>query len=146
MTTWTVACQAPLSTGTLQEKSTGVGSHYLLQGIFPTPGLNLDLLNRRQALYHLSYEGISLSIHITPRRSLPPHPHPTPSGITEPQAGLPVLCHNFPITIYCTLGNVCISALCSICPTLFFPSVSTSHSLCLCLYSCSANRLISTIF
>ena len=36
---------------------TGVGSHYLLQGIFPTRGSNLGLLHCRQILYHLSHQG-----------------------------------------------------------------------------------------
>ena len=31
--------------------------HFLLQGIFPTQGLNLDLLHCRQILYQLSYQG-----------------------------------------------------------------------------------------
>ena len=35
-------------------KSTRVGSHSLLQGIFPTQGSNLDLLHCRQILYHVS--------------------------------------------------------------------------------------------
>ena len=34
-TLWTTACQAPLSTDS-PGKSTGVGCHALLQGIFPT--------------------------------------------------------------------------------------------------------------
>ena len=42
-------------------KDTGVGGHFLLQGIFPTQGSNLDLLHCRQILYHLSYEGSPLS-------------------------------------------------------------------------------------
>ena len=33
-------------------KSTGVGCHALLQGIFPTQGSNLCLLHGRQILYH----------------------------------------------------------------------------------------------
>ena len=36
-------------------KNTGAGSHSLLQRIFPTQGLNLGLLHRRQILYHLSH-------------------------------------------------------------------------------------------
>ena len=36
-------------------KNTGVGCHVLLQGIFPTHGLNLDLLHWRQIVYHLSH-------------------------------------------------------------------------------------------
>ena len=36
-TPWTVACQAPLSMG-FPRQNTGVGCHFLLQGIFPTQG------------------------------------------------------------------------------------------------------------
>jgi len=32
-----------------------VGCHFLLQGIFPTQGLNSDLLHCRQILYPLKY-------------------------------------------------------------------------------------------
>ena len=38
-------------------KNTGVGSHALLQGIFPTQGLNSGLPNFRQIIYHLSHQG-----------------------------------------------------------------------------------------
>ena len=38
-------------------KNTGVGCHALLQGIFPTQGLNADLLHCRWTLYHLSHQG-----------------------------------------------------------------------------------------
>ena len=37
----------------------GVGSHSLLQGIFPTQGPNLGLLHHRQILYQLSQQGNS---------------------------------------------------------------------------------------
>ena len=50
-TIWTVACQAPLSMGILQEKilewekkNTGVVCHAFLQGIFPIQGSNPRLL------------------------------------------------------------------------------------------------------
>ena len=43
--------------GILQARNTGVGSHYLLQRIFPTQGSNLGLLHGRQILYHLSDQG-----------------------------------------------------------------------------------------
>ena len=39
-------------------KSTGVGCHFLLQGIFPTQKSNPGLLHCRQILYHLSHQGI----------------------------------------------------------------------------------------
>ena len=35
-------------------RNTGVGCHFLLQGIFPTQGLNPGLPHWRQILYHLS--------------------------------------------------------------------------------------------
>ena len=50
MTPWAVAHQAPLSAG----KNTGVGNHFLLQGIFLTQGPNLRLLLCWQILYLLS--------------------------------------------------------------------------------------------
>ena len=40
----TVACQAPLSVGS-PGKNTAVGCHFLLQGTFPTQGVNLLLLH-----------------------------------------------------------------------------------------------------
>ena len=39
------------------DQDTGVGSLYLLQGIFPTQGLNPGLLHYRWILYQLSYQG-----------------------------------------------------------------------------------------
>ena len=38
-------------------KNTGVGSHSLLRGIFPTQESNRGLLHYRQILYQLSYQG-----------------------------------------------------------------------------------------
>ena len=38
-------------------KNTGVGNHFLLQGLFLTQGSNLGLLFCRQILYHLSHQG-----------------------------------------------------------------------------------------
>ena len=42
--------------GDSPDKNTGVGCHSLLQGIFPTQGLNLGLLHCMQILYHLSHQ------------------------------------------------------------------------------------------
>ena len=42
-------------------KDTGVGCHFLLQGIFPTQGSNPGLPHRRQILYYLSNEGSPIS-------------------------------------------------------------------------------------
>ena len=38
-------------------KNTGVGCHFLLQGIFPTQGSNPSVLDCRQILYHLGHQG-----------------------------------------------------------------------------------------
>ena len=43
VTPWTVARQAPLSMG-LPRQDTGVGCHFLLQGVFLTQGSNPHLL------------------------------------------------------------------------------------------------------
>ena len=40
-----MARQAPLCPWDCSGKNTGVGCHFLLQGIFPTQGANLDLLH-----------------------------------------------------------------------------------------------------
>ena len=48
-TSWTVTYQAPPSMDS-PGKDTGVGCHFLLQGIFPTQGLNLSLPHREQML------------------------------------------------------------------------------------------------
>ena len=56
-TLWTVAHQAPLSD--FPGKNTGVGRHFLLQGIFSAQGLDLGLLHCRWILYHLIHQGSS---------------------------------------------------------------------------------------
>ena len=43
-------------------KNTGLGCHFLLQGIFPTQGSNVGLPHFRQILYHLSHQGSPNSI------------------------------------------------------------------------------------
>ena len=53
---WTVAHQAPCSWDS-PGKNTGMGCHFLLQGIFPSQGSNPGLLQCKQTLYQLSYKG-----------------------------------------------------------------------------------------
>ena len=87
VTLWTIACQTHLSMGFARQEyykwvnevaqscptlckpidcslpddfpgnSTGVDCHFLLQGIFPTQGMNLGLPHCRQMLYCLSHQG-----------------------------------------------------------------------------------------
>ena len=52
-----VACPKLLHPWDFQDKSTGVGCHFLLQGIFPTQGSNPGLSHCRQTLYRLSRQG-----------------------------------------------------------------------------------------
>ena len=56
-TPWTVACTRLLCPWDFLGKSTGVGCHFLLQGIFPTQGSNPGLPHCRQMLYRLSHQG-----------------------------------------------------------------------------------------
>ena len=54
-------------------KNTGVSRHVLLQGIFPTQGLNSSLLHCREILYHLSQQespGNSERFHFWAPKSL----------------------------------------------------------------------------
>ena len=60
VTPCTAAHQAPLNLG-IPGKDSGVGCHALLQGIFPTQGLNPGLLQCRQILYRLSHQGSPLN-------------------------------------------------------------------------------------
>ena len=57
-------------------KNTGVGCDALLQGIFPTQGLNPGLLHSRQILYHLSHQGSP--------RILKWEPIPSPGDLPDP--------------------------------------------------------------
>ena len=57
VTPWIVACTRLLCPWDFLCKSTGLGCHFLLQGIFPTQGLNPGLPHCRQTLYHLSHQG-----------------------------------------------------------------------------------------
>ena len=63
--------------------NTGVGSHSLLQEIFPTQGLNPVLLHCRQILYHLISPGKLQRSHL-PVRELNP-------GLTCDRWGYPYL-------------------------------------------------------
>ena len=56
-TPWIVACTTLLCPWDFQGKSTGVGCHFLLQGIFPTQGSNPSVSHCRQTLYRLSHQG-----------------------------------------------------------------------------------------
>ena len=59
VTPWAAAHQAPLSTD-FPGKNTGVGCHSLLQGIFPTQGSNLRLLQWRADPLPLSQGQVKL--------------------------------------------------------------------------------------
>ena len=65
---WTVARQAPLSMG-FSRQDTGVGCHVLLQGSFPTQGLNWGLPLCRWILYCLSHQGLNKTIWVIQRKN-----------------------------------------------------------------------------
>ena len=60
-TQWTVAPQTPLSTE-FPRKNTGVGCHFLLQGIFPNQGSNMHLLYWQQDSLPLSHLGSPIAV------------------------------------------------------------------------------------
>ena len=60
-TPWIVACTKLLRPWDFQGKSTGMGCHFLLQGIFPIEGSNPGLSHCRQTLYRLSHQGSHIS-------------------------------------------------------------------------------------
>ena len=62
-TPWTVAYHALPSRG-FPGNSTGVGCHFLLQGIFPTQGSNPGLPHCRQTVYRLSHQGRYVCISV----------------------------------------------------------------------------------
>ena len=53
---WAIAGQTPLSVG-FPRQEYGVGCHFLLQGIFPTQELNLELLVWQVDSLPLSHQG-----------------------------------------------------------------------------------------
>ena len=59
-------CSPPASSihGIFPDKNTGVGCHFLLQGIFPTQGSNSGLLYCRWILYQLSFREIQIPIQV----------------------------------------------------------------------------------
>ena len=64
-TPWAVACTRLLCPWDFLGKSTGVGCHFPLQGIFPTQRSNPGLPDCRQMLYHLSHQwvlGLSIGV------------------------------------------------------------------------------------
>ena len=65
-TPWIVACTKLLHPWDFQGKSTGVGCHFLLHGIFPMQGSNPGLSHCRQTLYRLGHQGSALMFIIVP--------------------------------------------------------------------------------
>ena len=72
------------SPGNSPGQNTGVGSHSLFQGIFPTQGLNLGLPHYRQILYQLSHQGSP--------RILQWVAYPFSSGSSQPRSQTRVSC------------------------------------------------------
>ena len=62
-------------------KNSGVGSLFLLQGIFLTQELNQGLLHCRGFLYQLSHQGSPMNTHVTSESFPVPRPSsPAPTG------------------------------------------------------------------
>ena len=74
VTPWTVATR-PHGPWDLPGKNTGLGCHFLLQGIFPTQGSNLGLLHCRWILYCLSPQGSPWKHYARARTHTHTHTH-----------------------------------------------------------------------
>ena len=102
-------------------KNTGVGSHFLLQGNFPTQGLNLDLLLHRQILYLLSHQG-------SPGKTSPQHNQRAPllgflhifiSTVPSKQnSAFPAVLH---LVLHCSSANENNPGFLCVCLYKFFP-------------------------
>ena len=107
-TPWTVTCQTPLSMD-FPGKNSGVGCHFLLQGIFLTKGSNLLLLHCRQIVYcsatrkghgEVQFSHSVVSDSLRPHESQytrPPCPSRTPEFTQSIESMMPsshlILCH-----------------------------------------------------
>ena len=95
-----------------------MGFHFLLQGIYPTQGLNPGLLHCRQILYRLSYQGSPLYYTVS----------------------------SYQLSVLHIVVDTCQPSL-PIHLTLSFPPWhSYICSLCLCLHFCFVNKFIYIIF
>ena len=71
VTSWTITCQLLCPWGS-PAKNTGMGCHFLLQGVFLTQKLNPGLLHCRRILYRLSHQGSPTWFQATPWTSPAP--------------------------------------------------------------------------
>ena len=92
VTPWTTAQTGSSVHQDSPGKITGIGSHALLQGIFPTQESNRGLLHCRQILYHLSHQGSLFSSRwVTSKED---HQSSSSSPLTnEGSAGKESACH-----------------------------------------------------
>ena len=81
-------------------KNTGMGCHFLLQGIFPTQGLNLHLFHWQVDSFYLPFSSIQFSRSVMSdsfqphglQHTRPPCPSPTP-GVYSNSCSLSQWCH-----------------------------------------------------
>ena len=111
-------CSPPRSSvhGISQGENTGVGSHSLLQGIFPTLGLNPGLLHCKQILYLLSHQGSPLY----QRRNQ------TAESLDDPLRAAGHWSQSFPFTVLLQEASISVSLVLSA-TTVFL--ISTSRCL-----------------
>ena len=100
-------CSPPLSIG-FSRQDTGVGSHFLLQGMFPIQGLNLGLLPCRQILYDWAesviieaYSGVHMKIFLLCKKPIQ-KPKSFPHFSRNKEFVMPL-----PFQFYVRLRNTC---------------------------------------
>ena len=98
--------------------------------------------------WFLLYNMNQLQVCLYPFPLKPPchHPHPIPLGHHRALHQAPCAVELLPSSCLFYTGQCIYVGAPQFVPPSPFPTVSTSHSLCLYLYSCPANGLIRTIF
>ena len=120
-TSWTAACQAPLSMGFLRQKYWGEDS--LHQGTIPTQGLNLSFFHWQVDYLWLSHEGSPLLV-LRPFRN---EPQSHCSSETEKAA---VKVPGSAWAEFCILGMACFAVRSFYYGLLHFSGLPTSLSVC----------------
>ena len=151
---WTVARRTPLSRDS-PGKNTGVGSHFLRQGRFPTQGLNSSLQHCRRIpfFFTLQYcigfaihqDESAMGVHVFPILNPPPTSLPIPSlwviPVHQPQASC-ILHQTWTGDSFLIWYYTCFNAILPNHPPLPLPQSAKDCSIHLCLFCCLTYRVI----
>ena len=107
----------PLCPWNFPDRNTAVGCHFLLQGIFPTPGSNLCLLHWQADSLPLSHQGSFQSQCFWVKIKVLARPHSLPQGSQKRICSLQLLVAASQQTLACG----CITPVSTSAPICFLP-------------------------